>query len=542
MSKGKPSIRLVLYKSKTLKNGEHPIMLAVTYNGKRVYKSTGTSCSPQYWNEAKTEVRGSHPFSKLINDNITKQKTELEQQYLRMSNRDMPFSSRTIIDAAPQLKPSTITLFQLFQNRADYYNNTTFAYNTGEGYITVLNLFKKYLNNKDVELFTIDNAWITGFEIWLRKKYKDTSIKKYFDCIKAAFNYAVRNNWIKESPLNNYEHVKKLNLSTKKRALSMPEIVKLGAYYVQSYGIFGEKDKPVEEKCKKHYWNQKFRRRGTTKLTPIDAEKLSLALFMTSYSFQGLALVDLAKLKWGDLKEITLIDDKDYAYLCGKYGKDYADKNVEKKECFEIDIERSKTGKPVKIVVEQSNVWMYLNPFLPNGMETDDDEIQDCYIFPIYSQIDDTEKKRFGRMKYAIYLVNVNLKRIGEHLGIPNLTFYAARHTYASNLYHADVSTSLIAQNMGRNAAEIETYLKSFEQSKILDANAKMFPTGSEEYERGKKEKPVDEKVKKAREESELRWYEGIIEKYGSIEAFQEKVKEAEKKAEEALKKLQEKQ
>ena len=82
------------------------------------------------------------------------------------------------------------------------------------------------------------------------------------------------------------------------------------------------------------------------------------------------------------------------------------------------------------------------------------------YVFPIYSEQDDTPEKRFGRMTYANYLVNVNLKRIAERLGMKPLTFYSARHTYASALYHANVPMGLIAQNMGRNPAEIETYLK----------------------------------------------------------------------------------
>ncbi len=51
-----------------------------------------------------------------------------------------------------------------------------------------------------------------------------------------------------------------------------------------------------------------------------------------------------------------------------------------------------------------------------------------------------------------------------------NIT-YTARHTYASMLYHNGVSMSLIAQNMGRDVANIETYLKEFDVQKIIDAN-----------------------------------------------------------------------
>jgi len=55
------------------------------------------------------------------------------------------------------------------------------------------------------------------------------------------------------------------------------------------------------------------------------------------------------------------------------------------------------------------------------------------------------------------------------------ITFYSARHTYASRLYRADVPLPLIAQNMGRNPAEIETYLKEFDTDRIISANKRVW-------------------------------------------------------------------
>ena len=51
MKRNLPSISAILYTSKTLANGEHPIMLRVSYNGQRKYKSLGFSCSEKLWNE-----------------------------------------------------------------------------------------------------------------------------------------------------------------------------------------------------------------------------------------------------------------------------------------------------------------------------------------------------------------------------------------------------------------------------------------------------------------------------------------------------------
>lgn len=67
MKIAKATITALLYTSKTLANGEHPVMIRVCYNGKRKYKSTGLSCPAKLWNTAKQEVRGRHPLSMNMN-------------------------------------------------------------------------------------------------------------------------------------------------------------------------------------------------------------------------------------------------------------------------------------------------------------------------------------------------------------------------------------------------------------------------------------------------------------------------------------------
>ena len=70
MKRRLPSISAILYLSKTLANGEHPIMLRVSYNGQRKYKSLGLSCSERLWNENKHEVRLTHPMAQSMNSLI----------------------------------------------------------------------------------------------------------------------------------------------------------------------------------------------------------------------------------------------------------------------------------------------------------------------------------------------------------------------------------------------------------------------------------------------------------------------------------------
>ena len=42
------SFSVICYKSKTLKNDENPLMLQVSKNGKRQYKSLGVSIHPKF--------------------------------------------------------------------------------------------------------------------------------------------------------------------------------------------------------------------------------------------------------------------------------------------------------------------------------------------------------------------------------------------------------------------------------------------------------------------------------------------------------------
>lgn len=518
MKKTLPSISVVLYTSKQLANGEHPIMLRVTYNNQRKYKGIGISCQKKDWNEKKGEVRATHPNAVNINTLIRSEKKKAEEVVLTLEKSGVVYSAQSIIKATTRTAVTNKTLYTLFEERIAFFKEKAEQYNTSTGYTTLLNIIKRYTDNVDVELIDVDSNWIRDFEAHLRTKYKDTSIKKFFDCLKAAFNYAVSKNYITKSPLENYTHIRKLDTRTKKRALSFPEITKLQKYYIDTYGIMGNKTTDLEV-CKKHYWNKKFRRRGTTKLTPIDAEQLSLALFLCSYFMQGLALVDMANLKWKDLQDFEVVDKKKFMSDVALHGLEYAQEHKVTTDYYKIEVARAKTNHPVRIIVEESVLFPYLMPFTTSLKDMTEEEQDDTYVFPIYSKLDDTPNKKFGRMNYATYLVNNNLKRVGEKLGIKGITFYSARHSYASNLYHNNVPIGLIAQNMGRNPAEIETYLKEFEDENIIKANELSYLTGQPDYIEARKRKPVNKKLKEHFEKKQQE-EEEMLKEYGGEEGF----------------------
>ena len=55
------TINVLCYRSKTLKNGEHPIMVRICKDGKKKYVSVGISVKAKYWNFDKNEPKPNCP-------------------------------------------------------------------------------------------------------------------------------------------------------------------------------------------------------------------------------------------------------------------------------------------------------------------------------------------------------------------------------------------------------------------------------------------------------------------------------------------------
>lgn len=236
MKTSKAIISAILYTSKTLSNGEHPIMVRVCYNGKRKYKSTGLSCSKGFWSTAKQEVKDRHPLAVNMNTIINFEVSKLKDLVLDYERQGKSYSAQTLIDASLKQLPSRKTLYDLFEERIKYFKNTTKKYNTATGYKTLLNIIKRYTNDKPLELFDIDSVWLTDFETYLFANYADTSIKKFWDTFRAIMNYAVLRKLIDRTPFADFT-AHKLDTRTKKRALGIDEINLLFSYYVRTYSL-----------------------------------------------------------------------------------------------------------------------------------------------------------------------------------------------------------------------------------------------------------------------------------------------------------------
>lgn len=90
----KATVNAVCYKSKTLKNGEHPIMLRVCKQGKMKYLSLGISINPKLWDFKKNEPKPSCPDRELIQKIILDKKADYQTQILELKANNKNFYRR----------------------------------------------------------------------------------------------------------------------------------------------------------------------------------------------------------------------------------------------------------------------------------------------------------------------------------------------------------------------------------------------------------------------------------------------------------------
>ena len=66
------TITVVCYQSKTLKNGEHPLMFRICKDNKKKYQSLGISVNPKHWDFTKNRPIASCPNKQQIHIKTTK--------------------------------------------------------------------------------------------------------------------------------------------------------------------------------------------------------------------------------------------------------------------------------------------------------------------------------------------------------------------------------------------------------------------------------------------------------------------------------------
>ena len=392
------TVNVVCYKSKTLKDGTHPLMVRVCKDGKKKYQSIGISILPSHWDFKRNEPNDRCPNKDEIKILIQQRLCDIQKTILSKRIDGKDYTATTIINSVTEECKSAKSVGEYYLKYIDYLKNENRIRYAGM-YEVSYNSFIKFAKHFDIPFSDIDVAWLKRYEAWSKEQNLSVStISTRLRHLRAVFNLAIMEQAIKTDcyPFHAYK-VAKLNKETAKRALSKEDV-----YRVINY-------------------------EGTGSL-----EILAIDLFTFSYLCAGINFIDMAKLTRSNIRDNQIVYN------------------------------REKTKKLIIIPLQQKALQL---------IEKYRDE-NSPYIFPILSPYHKTQVQIANRLHKVLAKINKYLKEIGENLNLPlPLTTYVARHSFATVLKRAGVSTSIISESLGHSSETItQVYLDSFDKEQINEA------------------------------------------------------------------------
>ena len=224
------TINVLCYKSKTLSNGEHPIMVRICKDGKKKYASVGISVNAKHWNFEKNEPKPNCPNREHINFLIASKKAEYEKEAIKLKSEGRDFTADGLHEKI-QSPTATRTVADIFN---EYIEHLRQEKRTGymKSVLQVYNSLVKYNEHLNIYFDEIDFRWLREYEIWLKGEgLALNTIGIRFRTLRSIYNYALTNDWVKAEnyPFKKYK-VAKLSEETIKRALSKKDINKVLRY------------------------------------------------------------------------------------------------------------------------------------------------------------------------------------------------------------------------------------------------------------------------------------------------------------------------
>ena len=412
---GRATVSIFYKTGKTLADGSHPFQIRITKNRRQIYRSTGLSLHPRYWNVEKQEVRRNFPHDlreKLITD-LQKWEDKYREAAEVLADSDECHDAGAVLVQAVSSR-QTLRRVKLLTFTDELASGMELAGQVGNAgtYKDLRNQLTKFIlreyGSSDVVFERVTVEFCSKWENVLRATgMKETTLSFRFRTLRAVLNKAIANGYMRSNlypfARNGAEihkfSIGKFDVSTTKRAVSREAIRRLEALTVST-------------------------------------ERLQLArnVFMFSFYCGGINFVDLAQLRWRDLRA-----DEDGV--------------------LRVHYERQKTGGrfSIKILAPvEAIVDFYRRTTFSN---------RESYLFPILSLATHVKPAQIkNRLHKILGQVNHDLKELAPLAGIDTpLTTYVARHSFATSLKRGGVTTGMISEAMGhKTEAVTAVYLGSF--------------------------------------------------------------------------------
>ena len=402
----------IVCKKKVLKTGLFPIYLRVTIDRKSSFYSTPFSCNLSEWNDAQGEF--TTKFRNYLNFNKTLRK----------------------------LKDDASDTIDLLEKKYGQYNlihfDKYYSLKEKKG-LSFLELFKKekeILSQNDQVNYamSMDNA------ISALQRFKSDIDKYSFENIDFQFLTDFENFLRKGGANDGGIGVYMRNIRTIYNKAINYKIVQPQFYPFREFKISKFKKREIRKALTETEFKSVLDFEINTMLTAKNAR----FLYIFSYYARGMNFTDLAELKWSDL------DNNHFNYVRNK---------------TEVFLKIKLPNLPV--IEEILKFYKLYRPF------------ETPYIFPILKKNLDlyTAEELIARKDSVRCYYNIQLKKMLKSCGIEkNITFYTARHTFATTALRKDVNINIIKQSLGhKRISTTESYLDDFLDNEVDQVITNMF-------------------------------------------------------------------
>ncbi|CAN5689940.1 site-specific integrase [soil metagenome] len=197
---------------------ECPIYLRITKDRKSKYIALGIRVKPEHWDDAKKQVKKSHPTSQQINAFITSKINEAQGVALELQLKDKYIVPQNVKEQVMG-KPA-VSFIKYFEKHIKELEHSG-QMGSWDKAQSVFGKIKKYMEGKDLLFDEITVSWLKNYEMYMRHTLgnKTNTIHSNLKVIRKLINLAINEDLFQyeRNPFHKYklkwENVKKEFLS-----------------------------------------------------------------------------------------------------------------------------------------------------------------------------------------------------------------------------------------------------------------------------------------------------------------------------------------
>ena len=205
------TFRVLFYlkKGAPLKNGMLPIMVRITIDGEKVEFSTKLEIEEKKWDIKSAKAAGRTPAANEINLKLDKMRVEFNNHYEKIRSVGSFPTPLMLKNAYLGIKAKSHTMLTVFKKIVDEKGKqlgVSISKSTYSKYELVYRRLQEYIKqeykNTDLPLYSIDDDFVNGFEIFLRvdKKVGHNATAKMMQKLKTSTTYAKSHGMMQEDP------------------------------------------------------------------------------------------------------------------------------------------------------------------------------------------------------------------------------------------------------------------------------------------------------------------------------------------------------